>query len=61
MPFIPVPMPKTVCRTDVYDKIAQLLEVCRTLGGQGYLYEYDGSEGAVGARLLESRAGPEVA
>ena len=34
MPFIPVPMPKPVCRTKLYDKIVQL-EVCRTFSGRG--------------------------
>ena len=37
--FIPMPMPETVCRTNVYDKIVQL-EVCIFFVGQGYGYEY---------------------
>ena len=34
MTFIPVPMPKTVCRTIVCNKIVQL-EVFRTFSGRG--------------------------
>ena len=34
VPFIPKPMPKPVCRTNLYNKIV-LLEVCRTCSGRG--------------------------
>ena len=34
VPFIPMPMPKPVCRTHLYNKIVQL-EVCRTFSGGG--------------------------
>ena len=34
VPFIPMPMPKPVCRTKLYNKIVQL-EVCRTFSGRG--------------------------
>ena len=43
--FIPMPMPKTVCRTHVYNKWVQQ-EVRRTLFGQGYGYEYHSSFGS---------------
>ena len=32
--FIPMPMPKTVCTTNLYNKTVQL-EVCRTFPGRG--------------------------
>ena len=34
VPFIPMPMPKPVCRTKLYNRIVQL-EVCRTFSGRG--------------------------
>ena len=34
VPFIPMPMPKPVRRTKLYNKIVQL-EVCRTFSGRG--------------------------
>ena len=34
VPFIPMPMPKPVCRTNSYNKILQL-EVRRTFSGRG--------------------------
>ena len=34
MPFIPMPMPKPVCRTKLFNKIVNL-EVCLTCSGRG--------------------------
>ena len=34
VPLIPMPMPKPVCITNLYNKIVQL-EVCRTFSGRG--------------------------
>ena len=42
VPFIPMPMPKPVCRSNLYSKIV-LLEVCKILFGQGYGYKWHSS------------------
>ena len=51
VPFIPMPMPKPVCRTKLYNKIVQL-EVCRTFSGRDMGINGTAQYGKIGFRTM---------